>query len=119
MFLYRNSGIILCLLILATVVYLAGCQKQANEVSTAEFLKEHVEWLADDTRKGRLAGTMQEAEAANYISDRFSFYGLLPMVNMETYVQQFELTGPITQLMEVENHISRNIVGGCARKGTS
>jgi len=112
MFLYRNSGIILCLLILATVVYLAGCQKQANEVSTAEFLKEHVEWLADDTRKGRLAGTMQEAEAANYISDRFSFYGLLPMVNMETYVQQFELTGPITQLMEVENHISRNIVGG-------
>jgi hypothetical protein len=108
----RIPGFILLMIILGLSVYFIGCQNNEAEITAEEYLQEHVEWLADDVRGGRLAGTINEAEAANYISDRFAQYGLLPMVNMETYVQQFMLTGPITQLMEVENHISRNIVGG-------
>jgi hypothetical protein len=111
MILHRNSGSDLCFFTLLLFFYLVGCQPVETEISAEEYLKEHVEWLADDARNGRMAGTIHEADAANYISDRFTQYGLLPMVDLETYIQQFELRGPVTQLMNVEHHISRNVVG--------
>ncbi len=90
---------------------LIGCQPDDKVLTTEEYLRNHIEWLAADEREGRLAGTIHEADAANYISDRFLQYGLLPMAERISYIQQFELTGPIPQLMGVENHISRNVIG--------
>lgn len=75
------------------------------------FLKEHISWLSDIERDGRLAGTSGEAAAANYIERQFLQYGLFGAGDDETYIQQFLLTGPMPQALGVDNHISRNVVG--------
>jgi hypothetical protein len=90
---------------------LAGCKSQEKDQTIEEYLQSHIEWLAADERKGRLAGTIHEADAANYISDGFLRYGLLPMVERMRYIQLFELNGPIPQLLGVENHLARNVIG--------
>lgn len=82
-------------------------QPDAEQVS----LQDHIHFLSDDNLNGRLAGTAGEAISANYIADQFLSYGLLPAGDEGTYVQQFVLQGPIPQAMEIENHISRNVVG--------
>ena len=93
------------------VLLLISCSGSENEQSEQEFLEEHIGWLSGDEREGRLAGSIHEAEAANYIADRFTEFGLIPQGDDGRYIQQFLLTGPVTQAMGVENHISRNVVG--------
>ncbi|TVQ04994.1 MAG: M28 family peptidase [Balneolaceae bacterium] len=100
-----------CLFTLVIIYFLAGCKSQEKDLTIEEYLQTHVEWLASDERGGRLAGSIHEADAANYISDRFLRYGLLPMVERLRYIQLFELTGPIPQLLGVDNHVSRNVIG--------
>lgn len=99
-------------LVLALVFFATACQ-QPDDVNQnpQDFLKENVEWLSADEREGRLAGTIQEAEAANYIADRFLQFGLLPAGDDDTYFQQFLLTGPMPQALNMDNHVSRNVVG--------
>lgn len=93
------------------VNFIFSCQKAETEFTTENFLAEQIEWLASDERNGRFAGTIHEADAANYISDFFLVSGLLPAINNQWYIQQFELTGPIAQVMEMDGYISRNVVG--------
>lgn len=90
---------------------LTSCAEVNRDESPEIFLKEHVSWLADEERGGRLAGTIDEAEAANYISDQFLQYGLEPAGDQDTYIQQFTLEGPMVQAMDLENRVSRNVVG--------
>ncbi|WP_234573339.1 M28 family peptidase [Rhodohalobacter sp. 614A] len=91
--------------------FLMSCGTNEVEQAGDDFLKEHVTWLADEERGGRLVGTINEADAANYISDHFLQYGLIPAGDEGTYVQQFKLEGPMVQAMEIESQISRNVVG--------
>lgn len=76
-----------------------------------KLISRHIEFLASNEMKGRLAGSMQEAIAANYIADRFLLYGLLPTGDEDTYLQQFVLTGPLAEAMDSENVLSRNVTG--------
>ena len=92
-------------------IYNLGCQPAGQEITSEEFLQEHIEWLSYSDREGRLAGTIQEADAANYIADRFLQYGLEPAGDQGTYFQQFTLSGPMAQVMEKENYLSRNVAG--------
>lgn len=94
-----------------SLLLLASCEKTESDETSEDFLREHVTWLADQERGGRLAGTPDEAEAANYISDYFLRYGLEPAGDRGTYIQQFTLEGPMVQAMELENRVSRNIIG--------
>jgi hypothetical protein len=99
-----------CLLIFVLPV-LVSCSKENRTISTENFLKEHIEWLADDARNGRLAGSAGESESANYIENLFLQFGLIPAGDDNTYLQHYTLTGPMPQAMEKQNHLSRNIVG--------
>lgn len=99
------SGIIIALFIFT------GCESGDSEQGSAATLQDHVTWLADDAREGRLAGTPGEAEAANYIADQFLYSGLIPAGGDGTYLQQFVLEGPMPQAMGIDNHVSRNVVG--------
>jgi len=90
---------------------ISGCSSQSSELTQEEFLQEHIEWLASDELQGRLAGTVHEAESANYIADNFLQYGVLPAGDRGTYFQQFTLSGPMADVMGVDNHLSRNVVG--------
>ncbi|TVR17762.1 MAG: M28 family peptidase [Balneolaceae bacterium] len=100
-----------CAAMFLAVLLLQSCDLSPEKKEPITFLQEHVEWLADDERGGRLAGSFQEASSANYIADYFQRTGLLPYVDSETYLQQFVLNGPMVQAMGKENHISRNVVG--------
>lgn len=90
---------------------IAGCTVQPSEQSDIDVLQEHVEWLAHDDRLGRLSGSFGEADAANYISDYFAQTGLEPLGRAGTYLQQFTLTGEISEAMGVLNNRSRNVLG--------
>ena len=100
-----------CSVVLFMFIIFQSCTTSAEKNEAAPFLQEHIEWMAADEREGRLAGTLQEAETANYIADYYQQIGLLPFVDSETYLQQFVLNGPMVQAMGMENHISRNVVG--------
>lgn len=97
--------------ILASLLLFVSCSKKRSADSDEDFLREHVTWLADDEREGRLAGTIQEAEAANYIAKHFLQYGLQPAGDNGRYLQQFVLEGPMVEAMELENRVSRNVLG--------
>lgn len=98
--------------LLISILLISGsCSKENQTISTENFLKEHIDWLAHDARNGRLAGTAGESESANYIENLFLQYGLIPAGDDNTYLQLYTLTGPMPQPMEVENHLSRNIAG--------
>lgn len=99
------------LLMICAFTLTVACERDSDGESSNEYLSEHVEWLASDERKGRLAGTLQEAESANYIADLFLAYGLEPGGDDFTYQQQFTLSGPMAQVMNSENVISRNVIG--------
>jgi len=101
-----STLLMICALTLAT-----ACERDADSRSSDEFLREDIEWLSAVEMEGRFAGTIQEAEAANYIADQFLTYGLEPAGDEFTYLQQFKLSGPMTQAMNSENVISRNVIG--------
>ncbi len=93
------------------LLLLSGCEPKGSPAVNEGTLQDHVTWLAADERKGRLAGSIQESESANYISEYFSQFGLIPAGDEGTFLQQFILEGPMPQMLNKENHISRNVVG--------
>jgi len=107
-----------CIALLAALL-LSGCSQSDSSSAEESTLRDHVERLADPGLNGRLAGTPGEASAANYISDRFLAAGLRPAGENNTYLQQFTLTGPMPQAMDLENRISRNVAGMIEGTGNS
>lgn len=99
------------LLAICTICFVSACEQKEEEKSSSEFLSEHIEWLSTVEREGRFAGSIHEADAANYIADLFLVFGLEPMGDDLTYMQQFTLSGPMAQSMNSENVISRNVIG--------
>jgi len=49
----------------------------STEYSVEQNLRTHIEYLASDELQGREAGTPEEKEAAEYISNQFSFIGMI------------------------------------------
>ncbi|MDZ7807404.1 MAG: M28 family peptidase [Gracilimonas sp.] len=56
---------------------------------TASDVSEHISYLSSDAMKGRETGSAEEAAAANYIADLFRAYGLDPVGDEDTYLQEF------------------------------
>lgn len=93
------------------VTVVSACSTSNSEKETEQFLKQHIVWLSGEERAGRLAGSAEEAASANYLENLFLQFGLEPAGDDDTYVQQFVLSGPMAETMEVENYQSRNILG--------
>lgn len=94
-----------------------GCSAGEEEINNPDAIRDHVMVLVDEELDGRLAGTAGEAAAANYIADQFLVSGLMPAGDRGTYLQQFTLQGPMPQALEIENYISRNVVGFVEGRG--
>lgn len=77
---------------LLPLLLLTACSSPKNtvktETQTAENLKAHIQYLADDKLEGRRTGTQGEELAMNYISSQFKAIGLLPK-GIEYYPQSF------------------------------
>jgi len=71
---------------------IAGCSSTKNVVKpdtqTADNLKEHIGYLADDRLEGRRTGTKGEEMAVEYIRQQFNAIGLQPK-GTEYYIQSF------------------------------
>jgi len=74
-------------LLLATFLYIICLNSFANNISkqlaeeneyTKSKLKEHIEFLADDSLKGRKTGTQEYEVSAQYVARHFNKYGLKP-----------------------------------------
>ena len=110
----------LCLVLFLTMTLLfTGCDQPVPEGEQTATIQDHVEWLADESLEGRLAGTSGESRAANYIADQFLQSGLVPDGDEGTFFQQFVLEGPIPQAMQMENHIARNVVARVEGSGNT
>lgn len=74
------------------LLLLAGCSAPKNiaktDTQTADNIKAHIQYLADDKLEGRRTGTPGEELAMNYISNQFKAIGLLPK-GTEYYPQSF------------------------------
>jgi aminopeptidase YwaD len=77
---------IVCMLVLA----LAGCFRiKENPAITEKELMAHVEFLASDSLKGRLAGSAEDIKAARYIADEFQKAGIKWLIDKG--LQEFEI----------------------------
>ncbi|WP_340106704.1 M20/M25/M40 family metallo-hydrolase [Rhodohalobacter sp. 8-1] len=101
------------------VLLFISCAQPGTEDSAEITVEDHIEKLTDPAYEGRLAGTAGEAAVANYIADQFLVAGLMPAGDEGTYIQQFPLEGPMPQAMDIENYISRNVVGFIEGDGRS
>lgn len=112
--------LIAVLIFIVLGVSASGCSQTTNQQEDhITAISEHVEFLAEGNLNGRLAGTSGEAVAANYIADQFLMAGLMPAGDEGTYLQQYVLGGPMPQAMDIENYISRNVVGFVEGSGSS
>lgn len=59
-----------------------------------------VSFLADDSLKGREAGSPEAAIAATYLADHFQFFGLEPAGTDGTYFQEFSLVKGVRETEE-------------------
>lgn len=74
------------------LMLLASCQKTASvQDINATQTKQHLEQLANDSMKGRKAGTEYAQKAAAYIADQFQKIGLEPFQEESNFLQSFNL----------------------------
>ena len=65
--------------------------EEGNPEITSKELMAHVKYLADDDRAGRLPGTKEIREAADYIAAEYARIGLDPIGAEKSYFQEFTL----------------------------
>jgi hypothetical protein len=69
--------------------------KHAARSITSREAMEHVRWLADDLREGRLAGTVGCRDSADYIARKFEEIGVLPAGDDGTWFHNFIIPGRV------------------------
>ena len=67
--------------------------KSAEDSISAQAIRAHVRFLADDLLEGRGPGVRGGDLAAQYIATQFAIYGLKPAGDNGTYLQQVEFFG--------------------------
>ena len=90
--LLKIFGMVRFLFVLLFFANIARAQKSGkNDKHMLNSLKQHIGFLSSDELKGRRAGDSGEALAADYISTKFKFYGLLPKGADGGYLQPFSI----------------------------
>ncbi|MDE0960015.1 MAG: hypothetical protein OSB09_04475, partial [Planctomycetota bacterium] len=72
---------------------LAPDVKHAARSITGREAMEHIRWLADDLREGRLAGSTGGRDSADYIARRFKEIGISPAGDDGTWFHNFIIPG--------------------------
>lgn len=105
---YNNSKIIFVLILIFFTCVSAYSQTISKPEITAEEIKQHITFLASDELKGRDSGTEELLQAAEYIANDFSAYGLTPSFD-GNYFQEF----PFIKTIELtdKNTISFTVNG--------
>lgn len=111
------------LFFLLLLVASCGRQEQSGSSLTTDIIPQdietHISYLAQDSLRGRQAGTPGEAMAARYIADHFRQFGLQPLGEDSTFYQPFtinmaKLNNPHRSdsvSVPEEERIARNVIG--------
>ncbi len=67
--------------------------KHAARSITGREAMEHLRWLADDLREGRLAGSTGASDSAEYIAKRFEEIGVSPAGDAGSWFHNFTIPG--------------------------
>jgi len=100
----KKSNLILSLL--TTVTLLSACGEQATptvkvaKMSSEQVVKD-ITYLASDKLKGRASFSAEIDQAGEYISQRFSEIGLLPLEGQSSYKQTFKITSIMPDALSV------------------
>ncbi len=111
-------------LVLISILFLVSCnssQEPGADLVTEinpQDIQTHISYLAQDSLRGRQAGTPGEAIAARYIADYFKTFGLKPAGEDSTYYQPFtinmaNLSNPHSQDTSAsadDERIARNVL---------
>lgn len=89
---------------LLLIFFATGAYAQSQSAITAAEIKQHIEFLASDSLKGRKPGTAESVVAAQYIRDAFYRSGLKLLG--ENGFQDFELVTDVA--LGTENELSVN-----------
>src|SRR5580704_10592836 len=81
----------------AQTATLPPAAKVAEDSISAERIRAHVKFLADDLLEGRGPGVRGGDLAAKYIATQFALYGLQPAGDNGTYFQQINFFGVTTK----------------------
>jgi hypothetical protein len=116
--------------LLLLVTSLSGCSFFSDPEHHADLsdfpversaLLEHLNFLAADSLYGRMAGTIYELQAAEYVRDEFVAYGLEP--GIAGYLQTFSLDSPerqgeTTAAGKASQVVSQNVLATLPGRGT-
>jgi len=101
---FKKNNLVLSLL--ATITLLSACGEQATpaieiaKMSSEQVVKD-ITYLASDDLKGRASFSPEIDQAGEYISQRFSEIGLLPLAGQSNYKQTFTVTSIMPKVLTV------------------
>lgn len=90
----RLHKLVYSLLIAALLVPAALLSQTAPEIRAAD-IQHHVKYLASEKLEGRRTGTPGGDGAAAYLENEFKSYGLKPLGDPKSYVQEFEFVSGV------------------------
>jgi hypothetical protein len=107
------------MMMIGTVLWLWGAilpggpEDEALESVRTDDLRRHIEWLADDAREGREAGSPGGHASALYIAEQYKRFGWEPGGQEQTYFQAFAPEGKPATLVVKEGAVQpglKNVV---------
>lgn len=81
---------LLSIILLLIITSFAQSKNYSGSVDTT-LIKKNLQYLSSDELKGREAGSPEETVAANYIAGEFARYGVKPLGDNGTYLQNFDM----------------------------
>lgn len=91
----KKSEIVVQTLLLAIFLHSPLVAQFKSPQITVDELRGHVKYLASDELEGRRAGTEGAKKTAEYIASEFKSYGLQPLGDPGSYLQQFEFVAGV------------------------
>ncbi|HKK62305.1 MAG TPA: M28 family peptidase [Bacteroidales bacterium] len=73
----RHFSKLLIIIILSFTIFSNGCKPKFYNQITISEIKQHIDYLASDSLKGRLPGTIEDSLLVNYIAQQMDLSGLL------------------------------------------
>ncbi|MDX2414696.1 MAG: M28 family peptidase [Bacteroidales bacterium] len=97
---------IIAIMVLAALVQITSAQtKITKPYVTPDDLKAWVSYLASDDMKGRLNGSVEMEEAAEWLAKKFKEFDLEPLEGFNSYIHNYTLKG------RRESFPERNVLG--------
>jgi hypothetical protein len=101
----KNVALILLFVVLTSFIFFKSENQSSPKLIKPDELKEWISFLASDQMRGRKNGSEDMKLAADWISGKYSEYGLKPLTPADNYFQKYTYTSRQTEIKE------QNVIG--------